>query len=115
MSFRIMARHSGAFTGIAKPTAVEALQTVHELLGDGFDLTAIIDDDGDVVPVGKLEELAASEVSPASQDLNQSLLRMRLKVRTALGDQRATTFATGFRVRSQATIALRSSDFIDCQ
>ena len=61
MSYRIMARNADASTGVAKPTAVEALQAIHELRGDGYDLTAIIDDDGDAVPVGKLEELAASE------------------------------------------------------
>ena len=61
MSYRIVARNSDASTGIAKPTALEALQAIRELRGEGFHLTAVIDDDGDAVPVKKLEELAATE------------------------------------------------------
>ena len=61
MSYRIVARNSDASTGIAKPTALEALQAIRKLRGEGFHLTAVIDDDGDAVPVKKLEELAANE------------------------------------------------------
>ena len=61
MTYRIVARNSDASTGIAKPTAAEALQTVRQLRGDGFRLTAIIDDDGDAVPVETLEQLARHE------------------------------------------------------
>lgn len=63
MTYRIVARNSDASTGIAKPTATEALQAVRQLSGDGFSLTAIIDDDGDAVPVETLEELARHEGS----------------------------------------------------
>ena len=63
MTYRIVARNSDASTGIAKPTAAEALQTVRQLGDDGFRLTAIIDDDGDAVRVEALEELARSETS----------------------------------------------------
>ncbi len=61
MSYRIVARNSDASTGIAKQTALEALQAIRELRDEGFHLTAVIDDDGDAVPVQKLEELAATE------------------------------------------------------
>ena len=61
MTYRIVARNAAASTGIAKPTAAEALQTVRQLSGEGFHLTAIIDDDGDAVPVERLEELARHE------------------------------------------------------
>ena len=61
MSYRIVARNSDASTGIAKPTAIEALQAVRELRGRGFHLTAIIDDDGDAVSGEALEELASTE------------------------------------------------------
>lgn len=61
MSYRIVAHSSGASTGIAKPTALAALQAVRELHGEGFHLKAIIDDDGDAVPVEQLEELADAE------------------------------------------------------
>ena len=61
MTYRIVARNADASTGIAKPTAAEALQAVRKLSGDGFRLTAIIDDDGDAVPVERLEELARVE------------------------------------------------------
>ncbi|WP_237476812.1 hypothetical protein [Lichenibacterium dinghuense] len=61
MTYRIVARNSDASTGIAKPTAAEALQAVRQLSGEGFSLTAIIDDDGDAVPVETLEELARHE------------------------------------------------------
>ena len=61
MSYRIVARNSDASTGIAKSTAVEALQAVRELHREGFHLTAIIDDDGDAVSVEALEELASIE------------------------------------------------------
>ena len=63
MSYRIVARSSGASTGISKPTAIEALQAVRELRGEGFHLTTIIDDDGDAVPVETLEALAGREVA----------------------------------------------------
>ena len=65
MSYRIVARNSDASTGVVKPTAAEALQAVRELRGEGFRLTAVIDDDGDAVPVKTLEELAGVE-TPAS-------------------------------------------------
>ena len=61
MTYRIVARNSDASTGVAKPTATEALQAVRQLNGAGFRLTAIIDDDGDAVPVETLEELARRE------------------------------------------------------
>ncbi|RYC33945.1 hypothetical protein D3273_01465 [Lichenibacterium minor] len=61
MTYRIVARNSDASTGIAKPTAAEALQAVRQLHGAGYRLTAIIDDDGDAVPVETLEELARRE------------------------------------------------------
>lgn len=61
MTYRIVARNSDAAKGIAKPTATEALQAVRQLCGDGFRLTAIIDDDGDAVPVETLEEIARHE------------------------------------------------------
>lgn len=61
MSYRIVAQNSGASTGIAKPTAIEALRAVRQLHGEGFDLKAIIDDDGDAVPVEHLEALADAE------------------------------------------------------
>lgn len=61
MSYRIMARTTERSTGITRPTALQALQAVRSLSGDGFRLTAIIDDDGDAVPVEKLEEIARGE------------------------------------------------------
>ncbi|MGI3900854.1 MAG: hypothetical protein ACRYGP_30885 [Janthinobacterium lividum] len=61
MSYRIVARNSDASTGIARSNARDALQTVRELRGEGFELTAIIDDDGDRVPVEALERLAVTE------------------------------------------------------
>ena len=61
MSYRIVAQNSGASTGVAKPTAVEALQAVRQLHGEGFYLKAIINDDGDAVPVEHLAELAEIE------------------------------------------------------
>ncbi len=61
MSYRIVARNSDASTGIAKSNAREALRAVRELRGEGFELTAIIDDDGDRVPVETLERLAVTE------------------------------------------------------
>ena len=61
MSYRIVAQNSGASTGVAKPTAIEALQAVRQLHGEGFYLKAIINDDGDAVPVEYLEELADAE------------------------------------------------------
>ena len=61
MTYRIVARNSDASTGVAKPTAAEALQAVRQLGDDGFRLTAIIDDDGDAVRVEALEELARRE------------------------------------------------------
>ena len=63
MSYRIMARNAEASTGIAKPTATEALRALRELLGAGFQLTAIVDDDGDNLPVERLAELARTEAA----------------------------------------------------
>ena len=63
MTYRIVARNAATSTGIAKPTAAEALQAVRQLRGDGFHLTAIIDDDGDAVQVETLEELARHETT----------------------------------------------------
>jgi phage-related tail protein len=65
MSFRIMARSTDSTTGFAKRTAAEALQAVRELSGEGFQLTAVIDDDGNAVPMHRLEELAATEAAPS--------------------------------------------------
>jgi hypothetical protein len=61
MSYRIVAQNSGALKGIAKATAIEALRAVRQLRGEGFHLKAIIDDDGDAVPVESLEALADAE------------------------------------------------------
>ena len=61
MSFRIVARNTDSTTGFTKQTAVEALQAVLDLRGEGFQLTAVIDDDGDAVPMHQLEELAVTE------------------------------------------------------
>ncbi len=61
MTYRIVARSNDSSTGIAKSNAREALRTVRELDGEGFELTAIIDDDGDRVAVETLERLAVSE------------------------------------------------------
>jgi hypothetical protein len=61
MTYRIVARNSDASTGIAKSNAQEALRTIRQLDGEGFELTAIIDDDGDRVAVETLERLAVSE------------------------------------------------------
>ena len=63
MSYRIMARSSDASTGVAMPTAAEALQALVELLGAGFELTAIVDDDGDNLPFERLAELARTEAA----------------------------------------------------
>lgn len=65
MTYRIVARNDDASRGVAKSTAAEALQAVRQLSGDGFRLTAIIDDDGDAVPVELLEELARHEAGPS--------------------------------------------------
>lgn len=64
MSYRIMARSTERSTGLTRPTARQALQAVRSLSSDGFRLTAIIDDDGDAVPVETLEELARNEDHP---------------------------------------------------
>jgi hypothetical protein len=61
MTYRIVARSSDASTGIAKSSARDALQAIRELGGAGFELTAIIDDDGDRVEVEVLEQLARTE------------------------------------------------------
>ena len=61
MSYRIMARSSATSTGFAKPTAAEALQALTALLSAGFVLTAIVDDDGDNLPLERLAELARAE------------------------------------------------------
>lgn len=61
MSFRIVARNTDSTTGFTRQTAVEALQAVLDLRGEGFELTAVIDDDGDTVPMHQLEELAVTE------------------------------------------------------
>ena len=63
MSYRIMARTPDTSTGFAMPTAAEALRALAELLGAGFQLTAIVDDDGDNVPVERLAELARAEAA----------------------------------------------------
>ncbi len=65
MSYRIMARSTERSTGLTRPTARQALQAVRSLSDDGFRLTAIIDDDGDAVPVEELETLARNEDRPA--------------------------------------------------
>ena len=63
MSYRIMARTADASTGFAMPTATEALAALTELFGAGFELTAIVDDDGDNVPLDRLAELARTEAA----------------------------------------------------
>ena len=61
MSYRIMARNDETRTGVAKATAAEALTALEDLLRGGFELTAVIDDDGDNVPVERLASLANEE------------------------------------------------------
>ena len=63
MSYRIVAHNSDASTGVAKSNAQEALRAVREFDGEGFELTAIIDDDGDRVAVETLEHLAVTETT----------------------------------------------------
>ncbi len=61
MTYRIVARNSDASTAVSKANAREALRAVRDLDGEGFELTAIIDDDGDRVEVETLEQLAVTE------------------------------------------------------
>ena len=65
MSYRIVARNNDASTGVAKSNAQDALRAIRELDGEGFELTAIIDDDGDRVAMETLERLAVSETTSA--------------------------------------------------